>query len=269
MKFRRHTSHGFDWTAVWRTVATPFTRLSQVAARRRALVWVVATAGAFGIGYLVAAVFFFPAPIFAETIQTPRLIGMPRADAERVLRNGGLEPGDVESEMHPTAARGDVVWQDPAPGVAVQQGQTVQLWVSSGPQRIPVVDLAGYDAGVARQLLQASGLAIGRVDSTQAPLPRGVVVNTRPPAGTPLSPGAEVTVVVSVGAPTIPVPNLVGHTREEAVTVLEEDGLVLGLVKQHTTQAAPAGQIIEQQPAPGTLAAPGTAVTVTVARGSS
>jgi beta-lactam-binding protein with PASTA domain len=191
----------------------------------------------------------------------------PQAEADATLRNGGLVAGESESQTHPTAARGDVVWQDPPPGVAVPQGQSVQLWISSGPQRVPVADLAGYDSGLAERLLRAAGLSVGAIEATQAPLPKGVVVNTRPPAGTVLSPGGAVTLVVSVGAPTITVPDIMHQTPEEATNILEQAGLVLGAVILHTDPTSQAGQIIAQDPAGGTLAAPGTAVNVTVARG--
>jgi serine/threonine-protein kinase len=129
-----------------------------------------------------------------------------------------------------------------------------------------VPDLTGYDAALAGQLVVAAGLVIRAVDSTQAPVPRGVVVNTRPPAGAALTPGSGVTLVVSVGAPTITVPSLISLTALEAEYELELVGLMLGTSIRRTSNAGPPGTIIEQSPAPGTLSSPGTAVNITVAR---
>ncbi|MDH3571949.1 MAG: PASTA domain-containing protein, partial [Gemmatimonadota bacterium] len=88
-----------------------------------------------------------------------------------------------------------------------------------------------------------------------------------PPAGTSLLPGASVTLVVSVGAPTIPVPNLAGLTPFEADSALAQVGLRLGTSVRRTMPTAMPGTIIDQDPAPGTLGAPGTPINVTLARG--
>jgi serine/threonine-protein kinase len=70
---------------------------------------------------------------------------------------------------------------------------------------------------------------------------------------------------VSVGAPTIVVPDLAGLTLEEARAVLEQAGLTLGTYFRRASSARP-GTIVEQRPAAGTLAAPGVAVDVILAR---
>jgi serine/threonine-protein kinase len=138
--------------------------------------------------------------------------------------------------------------------------------VSDGPRRIPVPDVAGYEAEHARLLIEGAGLRIGRTVSAQAPTPRNVVVNTRPSAGTALVPGASVTLVVSVGGATIRVPSLRGLSVDEARLALETAGLALGTwFGQLTSEVAP-GEVFYQEPSAGTLSAPGTAVHVRVAR---
>ncbi len=222
--------------------------------------------GAFLLGYLVAVFVLFPAPIFAATKSVPTLLGLSQSAAEQRLEEGGLLLGNVERTSHPKASPGQVIWQDPPANVAVPEGTMVRLTVSGGPQRVPVPDLLGYDASVARQLLDAAGLAVGRVDSTQAPVPRGVVVTTRPATGTTVLPGATVTLVVSVGAPTIRVPDLSGLTTEEAGIILQQVGLSLGSSFRRASPRIPPGTIVDQTPAPGTLSAPGTLVNIFVAR---
>jgi beta-lactam-binding protein with PASTA domain len=241
--------------------------LADAVRQRQAVFWLALIFGPFLVGYVLAALVLFPAPIFATSRFVPSVMGLPLSEAQTVLENAGLEPGDAETVSHPSAPRGTVVWQAPPPDVAVPEGTAIALSVSGGPQRVPVPDLTGYDAPLARDLLEAAGLAIGRVDSTQAPVPKGVVVNSRPPAGTPLMPGSDVTLVVSIGAPTISVPNLLGLTVEEAQVILEDASLVLGPSVTRSSMSGAPGTIIQQNPGANTLAAPGTAVDVVVARG--
>jgi serine/threonine-protein kinase len=194
-------------------------------------------------------------------------MGMRLADAEEALVATRLIVSDTELVSHPEVARGHVVWQDPPPDMAVPQGTGVALWVSRGPRPIPVPDVSGYEQELAARLIEAAGLSVARIDTTIAPQERGVVVNTRPPAGQSREPGDGVTLFVSVGAPSISVPNLAGLTIEEAREVLEEVGLALGSTRSRRTTAADSGLIVEQDPAQGTLAAPGGAVNVIIVRG--
>lgn len=262
MKIRRLTAGGVDWGGVARGLG----RAADFARRHRSVVWLATLAGTFVVGYLLAALVFFPAPIFASSTVVPRLIGMELEPAREATLRVGLTAGATESVMHPTAPRGRVVWQDPPPGVAVPERTEVRISVSAGPQRVPVPDLVGYDQRLAERLVSAAGLQVARVERAQAPAPRNVVVNTRPPAGTALMPGSDVTLVVSLGAPTITVPNLIGLSAFEAQQALETVTLTLGTTLMRTSPGDTPGTIIVQSPSPGTLAAPGTPVNVTIAR---
>jgi serine/threonine-protein kinase len=259
MRVRRHTSPSIDWSAVGSFVRG-------FAGGRVWLVGLGTVLAAFLIGYIMAVLVVFPAPIFASEKAVPRLVGMNADDARTVLEAAGLNHGDVTGVNHPTAPRGAVVWQDPPPGVAVPERTAVVLEVSNGPRRIPVPDLAGYDVGLARTLLEAAGLEVGALETTQAPLPKDVVIVTRPPAGTALAPEARVTLVVSLGAATIVVPDLAGMTLDQGRLELEQASLTLGTYFARTSFSGIPGTIIEQVPGAGTLAAPATAVNVVLAR---
>jgi serine/threonine-protein kinase len=219
----------------------------------------------FFLGYLLAATVLFPAPIFARTIPVPQVLGSSRDAATTAVQSAGLQVGTVTAESHRSADRGTVIWQDPPAEIGVPEGHAIDLVLSSGPQRIPVPDLGGYDADLATALIEAAGLQVGRTESTQAPAPAGVVINSRPPAGATLLPGSAISLVVSIGAPTIRVPDLRGLTRDGADSALTAAGLALGTAIRRSSDEDP-GTVIDQTPDPGTLSAPGTSVNVTVAR---
>lgn len=266
MKFRRPTRGPLSLAGVDGALRRLRRGLDRLPGRRGMWLWAGGLLGAFLVGYVIAATVLFPAPIFARTAAVPRVIGMPQERAEATLTGAGLQVAAVTTEPHASIERGSVIWQDPPEGIAVPQGQAVSLVVSSGPQRIPVPDVSGYDVSLAKQLVAAAGLRTGSVESTQAPAPAGVVINSRPPAGGTLLPGTEITLVVSVGAPTISVPDLRGLTRDVADSVLQQAGLGLGTAMQRTSIDRTPGTVIGQSPAPGTLSAPGTSVNITIAR---
>ncbi len=281
MKFRRHGKRGVRWGAVFEWLrAIPrnlgFTSLIKnsgawvgpLGGKRRARV--VATAAlitAFLVGYVVAATLLFPAPIFPHSVNVPRLLGTSLSEALEELEGVGLAVADTEIVSHPKTPSGRIVWQDPPAGVAVPEGARVALAVSRGPRPIQVPDVIGYGREVAIHLIEAAGLTVARVDTGVAPQERGVVVSSTPPAGRSLNPGSGVGLFVSVGTPTIHIPDVTGLTVEEASVLLEEAGLVLGATRMRTTNTHEPDLIFEQTPAGGTLSAPGASVSVIVARG--
>jgi hypothetical protein len=119
---------------------------------------------------------------------------------------------------------------------------------------------------LAGRLIAAAGLTVGHIEAVQAAIPSGLAMMTRPPAATAVAPGTRVGLVVSRGAPTITVPDLMGLTPVDARVRLEQAGLELGGVTRRRMSGATPGTIIAQRPAAATLAAPGTLVDIIVAR---
>jgi serine/threonine-protein kinase len=234
--------------------------------RSTLLSWGLAALIALVVGYLVAALLIFPAPVLSSRQSVPRVLGLALPDARQEIQRSGLVPQDGGTETHLSAAPGTVIWQDPPPGVAAQAGLRVALVSSGGPPKIPVPDVAGLDSGIARRLIAAAGLVVADVESVQAAVVPGVAMLTRPAAGTPLPAGSSLRLVVSIGAPTLSVPDLLGLSQADARTRLEVAGLTLGAVTRRRTSDAAPGTVVAQKPAAGTLAAPGTVVDIIVAR---
>ncbi len=253
MRFRRHIPPIGEWK---------LPLLDAHGARR----WGLALLGSLLGGYLTAYLLLFPAPLLRGHGVVPRVLGLSLSEASDQLRRAGLQVQDGGAEPHPTAPQGTVFWQDPPPGVTAPAGLRVTLVSSDGPPKIPVPDVVGLEGPLAQRLIQAAGLTVAPVESVQAAAPPGVVMLTRPAATTVASPGAPVTVVVSRGAPTIPVPDLLGMSQADARTRLEVDGLALGTVTRRRTGDANPGTVVGQKPSAATLAAPGTVVDIVVAR---
>lgn len=251
MRVRRHFSESFEGITFDRKLVGT---------------WLLVALGALLAGYLTAYLVMFPAPFRPGHQEVPRVLGLTLAEAQAEVQQAKLEITDGGAEPHPNAAQGVVIWQDPPPGVIAPEGTKVTLVSSGGPPKIPVPDVASLDAGLAERLVAAAGLMVTRVESVQAAAPTGLAMMTRPPAGTALAPGAGLILVVSRGAPTISVPDLLGMAAADARTRLELEGLRLGTMTRRRTSDASPGTVVEQRPASGTLAAPGSVVDIVVAR---
>jgi serine/threonine-protein kinase len=243
-----------------------FPVLEEVKFDRRWLRWLAIGAAVTLAGYLTAYLVLFPAPILPGHQVVPRVLGLTLAEAQAEIQKVQLQVTDGGAEPHPTAPQGIVIWQDPPPSLIAPEGTKVTLVSSAGPPKIPVPDVWRLDASLAQSLIQAAGLVVSQIDSVQADAPTGLAMLTRPPAGTALAPGAGLTIVVSRGAPTIPIPDLLGMASGDARTRLETEGLQLGTVTRRRTTDGSPGTVVAQRPAAGTLAAPGTVVDIVIAR---
>jgi serine/threonine-protein kinase len=233
---------------------------------RRVWTWLGIGFGAVLAGYLTAYLILFPAPILPGHEAVPRVIGLSVSEAQAEIQKARLQVADGGAEPHATAPHGVIIWQDPPPGVIAPEGTKITLVSSAGPPKIPVPDISGLESTLAQSLVMAAGLVVSRVESVQAAPAPGLAMMTRPPAGTALAPGAGLTLVVSRGAPTIAVPDLLGMASADARSRLELEGLQLGTVTRRRTAEASPGIVVGQRPAAGTLAAPGTVIDIVVAR---
>jgi serine/threonine-protein kinase len=228
--------------------------------------WAAIALGAVLAGYLTAALILFPAPIFSGTREVPRLLELDEAAAREQIAAAGLALGPDSSEAHASAEPGTVIWQDPPPGVRAPEETRVLIVTSRGAAKVPMPDVAGYDAQLARAFVRAAGLVVSRVESIPGSAAAGVVMATRPPAPAVVAPGTRVVLIVSQGAAIIGVPQLLGLSTTDARVRLEQDGLRIGTVERRRTYDATPGTVIAQRPAAGTLAAPGTVVDIVIAR---
>jgi serine/threonine-protein kinase len=221
---------------------------------------------AFIAGYLVTVFWLFPAPLFSSDHAVPRVVERDIADAKERLERQGFRAKVAGEEADPKAARGIVLWQDPAPGTVLPKGTVVQLTTSTGPAPVAIADVVGMDESLARRVIEASGLTIGGVDSIPASDERGVVIATRPGAGVARDAGTAVVLVVSSGPAEINVPDVIGLTQKAAAERITQAGLRPGSVVSRAVAGKLPGTVIDQRPAPGTLSARDGRVDLILAR---
>ncbi len=241
----------------------PTRRAHRSWARRTALAAVlVLLAGAAAVGVLVASGTFTPShPV-------PNLVGLSPASAQQRLRPLHLHLAVSGRVYNARAVAGTVLAQHPATG-RLREGASVAVTVSLGPQPVPVPKVVGLDADAATALVTYVGLrasVVGHAPSMT--VPAGAVSSSTPAQGT-LLPGQTVSLVVSTGKPTVPIPSLVGPSDASyaaAAAALAAAQLTATETQQYSDTVA-AGSVIGTTPAAGTALTVGSQVTVVVSRG--
>ncbi|MGH7734868.1 MAG: PASTA domain-containing protein, partial [Gemmatimonadales bacterium] len=79
-------------------------------------------------GYLVAALWLYPAPLFTSDLVVPRVLELTGGEAQRRLLKDGFRVKFAGTMPHPKLPIGAVVWQDPPPLTAFGEGAVVQLY---------------------------------------------------------------------------------------------------------------------------------------------
>lgn len=168
-----------------------------------------------------------PAP---SQIQVPDVVGLSESEAVSAIGSAGLTVGTKQYAESDTAPAGQVTAQDPVGGTMVGPGSEVVLTISTGPEpstQIQVPDVVGLAQAAARRAIVASGLVAGTVTETVSnTMPRGNVISQDPSAGTSVTEGSAVNLVVSAGPPARIVWVSDGHKTIAGATTPDDHGWV-------------------------------------------
>ncbi len=142
------------------------------------------------------------------------------------------------------------------------------LGVFGSPRTVAVPNVVGqtFDPG-ARQQLESMGFKVVPSYRPSTLEERGRVLAQDPVGGSQVQPGSEVRLIVGEGPGTAAVPDVVGKTREEAETILQEAGFKVGSVEERTDPGAAEGVVLAQDPKAGSQVTKGTAVNLVVSSG--
>jgi serine/threonine-protein kinase len=140
--------------------------------------------------------------------------------------------------------------------------------LSGGSTEVNTPKVVGQTLAEAEETLAGKGLTIGTVAQEYSPeVPKGHVISQDPTFDILLQRGDSVDLVVSLGVHLVAVPDqLVGLTEEDARTALRAAGLRVGQVISRNSDA-PAGQVLQTDPASGTQIAENSKVTLFVSNG--
>ncbi len=98
-------------------------------------------------------------------------------------------------------------------------------------------------------------------------VPKGKIISMAPPAGSRLSEGESVAVVISKGPERYSIPNLKGKSISQATVALANEKLLIGKTEEAFNAKIPKGQIISVSPESGTLVKKNTEVNLLVSKG--
>lgn len=232
--------------------------------------WWIPTAALVLVALLIAVIALLPAD------KVPSTTGLAEVAATKVLDDAGYRVV-VIPQPHPSIKKGLAIKTDPPSGAELDEGEIVQLFVSTGPCTgecpVEIPEVEGLSQPEAEAALKAAGFAIGRVNKVKNDaFPEGIVIGTKPPAGTERPRGSELVLNVSTGdkkpggeGEGVEIPQLRGHAAAAATEKLTGLGFKVKPVEVHSNDV-PKGRVLSTDPAAGNSAEKGTEVVLHVAR---
>jgi eukaryotic-like serine/threonine-protein kinase len=200
-------------------------------------------------------------------VVTPELGGRTVNEASDILSEAGLHLRVEEGgRLDPKVPAGQILTQDPQPGVRTRRERSVKVWVSAGPRSSIVPALVGESDRTARMRVQQDGFVVGSLSEIRsADYPAGTVVAQTPPAK---ARSERVALLVNRGErdATYVMPDLIGVNGDRAADLLRARGFRVAVVGDHPYPGVPAGVVLRQNPQAGFQIAPGEAISIEVSR---
>lgn len=153
--------------------------------------------------------------------------------------------------------------------VLLALGLGAGIWYINSGQFTEVPPLLSKTEAQARERLEQDGLDVGSVRRAYSDtFDRGTVVGTDPKPGARIRQNDSVDLVVSLGPKTVKVPDLRDRPLAEARAALKERGLEPGMVTREFDDEVARGSVISSSPGDGSTVRSGSAVALTVSKGS-
>lgn len=174
------------------------------------------------------------------------------------------EEGEEEQEERRRRRNRRLAWGAALLAIAAAVAAAALLLAPAGKVTVPsVADLTEQAAGAK---LRAAGLNPVPTLQASSSVPSGLVVSQSPAAGTRAERGARVTVVVSAGPASVPVPEVSGLTEAAALAKLRKAGFK-PTPSTEASSTARSGTVIQTDPPAGTEQQSGSPITVVVSTG--
>lgn len=203
--------------------------------------------------------------VVAPMTDVPSVVGAPQEQAVVTLEEAGFTATVASREHSLEVPVGEVMGQNPRD--QARRGSAVRLTVSRGPREHPVPSLAGEEEEAAIERLEELELRPTVDRAYDEEVPQGVVLRTEPEAGTRISEGSALTVVVSRGREPLDVPGVVGRPADEATAELANRGFLVTVTERRYDPDVAEGAVAAQQPPAGETLFRGDEVALVVSRG--
>jgi len=199
-------------------------------------------------------------------VEIPDLTGSEQAQALEDLQSLGFKVG-IENAADSSVPAGSVIRTQPPSNTIINPESLVTIIVSVGPEAFPIPYILDIETERAIYVVEESGFILGQLlEVNDNNIPRGFVISQNPVAGTKMSPGSSVDLVVSKGPSLIEISDLSRKSPEDAIQILETLGFKYELVEEYSEDIE-IGLVSGTLPEAGEIVTPDQIIQVVVSLG--
>jgi serine/threonine-protein kinase len=201
-------------------------------------------------------------------VVVPSTVGASQTEVSAALDPLGLTSMVVEKQFSEEIAEGRIIQSIPEAGGRIDQGGTVKLVVSKGPERFTIPNLAGLTPTAATNLIGKLPLTIQPLaEEFSSSVPKGYVIDSNPSAGEKVKRNSLIVIRVSKGIEQVALASYVGKSSDQALNELQDAGFAVTSTYGFS-ETRLAGEVISQKPAGGATADKGSKVSLVISKGT-
>ncbi len=204
-----------------------------------------------------------------EQVEMIEVVGKNIDDVKVALLNIGLTP-EIEYQESTQYDQGIVMSASVDAGTTVDEGSNIILTVSAGSEGVEVPDVKGMSEAEGVATLSQKGFIVNKTEGHDEYIKEGNIITQSPEAGSKAPSGTTITIRISLGPENakVRVPDLMGRGEEEAMAMLVEAGLQLGVVSTVNNENAElTGLVCYQSYSVGSYVDAGTMVDISISLG--
>src|SRR5436190_5625335 len=224
-------------------------------------------AGALVLTYFVFAAAAMRLALKTRDVVVPSVAGKTVNEASALLVASGLNLRVEEAKRGDTALpAGQIVSQDPQPGVKTRRERSVKVWISGGARAATVPALLGESERAAELRARQDGLQVASIAEIRSDdYTADTIIAQNPPAKTV---GGRVALLLNrrENSGTFVMPDLIGVNGDRAADLLRARGFRVSVVGDHPYPGVPAGIVLRQSPQGGFQFGSGDPVSLEVSR---
>jgi serine/threonine protein kinase len=201
-------------------------------------------------------------------VVVPSTVGASQTEVSAALDPLGLTSMIVEKQFSEEIPEGRIIQSIPEAGGRIDQGGTVKLVVSKGPERFTIPNLAGLTPIAATNLIGKLPLTIQPLaEEFSSTVPKGYVIDSNPIAGEKVKRNSSIVIRVSKGIEQVALASYVGKSSDQALNELQDAGFAVTSTYGFS-ETRLAGEVISQKPAGGATADKGSKVSLVISKGT-
>ncbi|MBN8191510.1 Stk1 family PASTA domain-containing Ser/Thr kinase [Bacillus sp. NTK074B] len=216
----------------------------------------------------IAAFTLVPGLLGPKEIEVPDVAGKNTTEAVSMIVSEGFVVGETKEQSSNNVPEGEVIKTNPKAGRMANEGSSIDIYVSTGKEKVEVEDYAGKNFDEIVSELEDKGFTIEKEEEFNEDESSGTIIDQDPSPGDEVVPEeTTITFTVSKGSKPFDMENLEGYTKAELNQYADLKGLKIEQRPEEFSDTIEAGKVKSHDPSPGTPTFQGETVYVTMSKG--